>query len=102
MNITEGTSGVTTAREEERKTFDQWLNEADSLYRQCSQFLKMTPNGEPWSVEYWELVNKGRFEITEKDDAPSIVLKANSILELENNLKRRGAFTGRRNASRTR
>jgi hypothetical protein len=79
MNVTEGTSGATIEPGEEKpKTFDDYLNEAENLYKKCKPL-----------IEYcMEIVSPEVMQgIHDNDDGAAIIKKVNANLNLQKQLQ---------------
>jgi hypothetical protein len=77
MNVTEGTSEAGVSREEERpKTFDEYLNEAERLYKKCKPLIESP-------VKIREGLAPNDIQVTERDNDKTIVRKMNLMLDLE-------------------
>jgi hypothetical protein len=74
MNITEGASRTTIQPGEEKlKTFDDYLNEAESLYKKCRPLIESFVRG-------YKQPSQDDVEIKETDNDLAIVTKMNSML----------------------
>jgi hypothetical protein len=82
MNIIGEASGATGFSDEKQKTFGEWLNEAETLYRECKSLISSCVG------DYKKLDDsEDECEITEHDNDLTVVRKVNSILDLDRKFK---------------
>jgi hypothetical protein len=77
MNVTEGTSGTgAKAGQEQQKTFQEYLQEAQKLYEKCKAPIETC-------IKSYSKFSKDDFQIKENDNGLAIVTKMNAMDKLD-------------------